>query len=184
MLKKILFSLFSLAFLIYLVLPGPRGISDFPSLPDSTKSTLEGDTIQIPNVAAYFSENYRDFVIPFYSNSYQKKTIMPFRPLRLNYPPEFAFTAIKDQTQSTYLEELVYPLRDSLFVNGMEPFDKDGNTRWVGAGKFRQDGQGFSTKVTLRYYPSAIPVRFIVWLGINLSFIFLWRFSRRIITRA
>jgi hypothetical protein len=40
---------------------------------------------------------------------------------RLNYPPEEAQTIIRDQTRSTYLEEVVHPFRESIFVNGFEP---------------------------------------------------------------
>ena len=70
---KTVFIVFSFLLLVYMIWPGPANISDFKALPNSTKSTLEGDTIQIPNVTAFFSDNYRDFVIPFYKKNYQVK---------------------------------------------------------------------------------------------------------------
>ena len=39
---------------------------------------------------------------------------------RLNYPPEDAQTLIRDQTQATFLEEIVHPMRESLFIAGNE----------------------------------------------------------------
>ena len=181
-LKTVLIIL-SFLLLVYMFIPGPDSITDFPALPDSIKSSLEGDTIQVPNVSAYFSNNYRDFVIPYYYASYQEQTVVPFGPLRLNYPPEFAFVAIKDQTHSTYLEEFVYPLKDSLFINGLEPVEKDGTPRYVGGGRFEMDGRFIDTKVTLRFYPSTLPVRVAVWLGINLSVIVLFIMSKRILSK-
>jgi hypothetical protein len=181
-LKTVLIIL-SFLLLVYMLMPGPDSITDFPALPDSIKSSLEGDTIQVPNVSAYFSNNYRDFVIPHYYDSYKAGTIVPFGPLRLNYPPEFAFAAIKDQTQSTYLEEFVYPLKDSLFINGLEPVEKDGTPRYVGGGRFEMDGRFIDTKVTLRFYPSTLPVRVAVWFGINLSVIVLFIMSKRIFSK-
>ncbi|MDP3733008.1 MAG: hypothetical protein Q8Q91_00560, partial [Candidatus Daviesbacteria bacterium] len=124
--KKI-FLIFSFLLLIYMMWPGLGKIDQFADLPSSEKSKLEGDTIQIPNVSAYFSNNFRDFVVPFYLSNYQNLTKFPFPPMRLNHPPEFSWTAIKRHTDSTYLEELVYPVRDSLYVNGFEPFEETGD---------------------------------------------------------
>lgn len=164
-----------------MIWPSPNSISNFPPLPDSDKSTLEGDTIQIPNVSAYFSNNFREFVIPFYSQSYQKLTNSPFPPLRLNHPPEYSWIAIKKHTDSTYIEELVYPLRDSLYVNGLEPFDEYGQPKWWGATKFEISKNIWLTKVTLRFYPSNILSRIIVWFGIIISTYLLYKFSQKII---
>lgn len=177
----ILYSLFSIAFLIYLVMPGASSIDDFKALPNSALSTLEGDTIQVPDVAGYFSNNYRNFVIPYYLSNFQANTLFPFKPMRLNYPPEEAYSKIKDQTQSTYLEEISYPLRDSLFINGLEPLTESGEPRYQGADKIEYDGIRFSTKVTIRYYSSSIPSRIIMWLGVNLSVVALLFVSRKVL---
>lgn len=161
--------------------PGPSKISDFMALPYSAKSTLEGDTIQIPNVAGYFSDSYREIVVPFYSANYQRKTFLPFGPLRLNHPPEYSWTVIKVNTDSTYLEELTYPLRDSLYVNGFEPFYSDGTPKFWGSIKFNEGGQSFYTKTTLRYYPSSRLVRILVWLGIVTSIYMLTKLGKKIL---
>ncbi len=183
MIKKIVFILFSLALLVYMLLPGTNSILNFQALPHSVKSSLSGDTYQIPNISAFFSNNYRDVVIPFYKSLYGKKNPFFIPPIELNYPPEDAYKAIKDQTQSTYLEEFVYPLRDSVFVNGLEPFTKDGTERYWGAGKFlADDGNSYYTKVTLRYYPSSVVVRLLVWVGIVSSSYFLAKLSKEVLS--
>lgn len=177
---KYIYIIFCVAFLIYMIWPTPTNISDFKALPSSVKSTLEGDTIQIPNVSAYFSNNFRNFVVPFYIANYQKKSLLPFPPLRLNHPPEYSWKVIKVNTDSTYLEELIYPLRDSLFVNGFEPFYEDGSAKFWGSVKF-EIGKGYFTKTTLRFYPSSLIVRLLVWLGIISSILMLYKLGRKII---
>lgn len=179
--SKIIFIFFSFVLLIYLLMPGPSSVDDFPALPSSAKSTLEGDTIQIPNISAYFSDNFRFFVTSFYQENYKKQVLIPFLPIRLNYPPEFAYTAIKDQTRSTFLEEFVYPLRDSLYVTGYEPFYEDGKPKFYGSVKADEEDNIYYNKTTLRYYPSTYLTRLIVWLGIVLSVSFIWKAGRRII---
>lgn len=175
MIGKIVFAAFSLALLVYMVLPGPKLVSDFSSLPGGLKSVEPGDTVQVPNIAAYYSYIYRAEVMAFYKQSYQRLTLFPFLPLRLNYPPEFAYTAIKDQTRSTFLEELIYPLRDSIFVNGFEPFYANGKPKYWGATHIEINGIIFNTKTNIRYYPSPLWVRIVVWAGLNVGLIWLWR---------
>lgn len=164
-----------------MIWPSPRQISDFNALPNSDKSKLAGDTFQIPNIAGYFSNNYRDFVVLFYLANYWQKSFLPFPPLRLNHPPEYSWTVIKKYTDSTYIEELVYPLRDSLFVNGFEPFYSDGDSKYWGSSKFEVDGHSWYTKVTIRYYPSKLIVRILVWIGITTSIYFLYKLGKRIL---
>lgn len=178
--KKIFYS-FSVLLFIYMLWPGPSKISDFMALPNGSKSNLEGDTIQIPNVAAYFSDTFREIVVPFYSANYQRKTFLPFGPLRLNRPPEYSWTVIKKHTDSTYLEELVYPLRDSLYVNGFEPFYPDGTPKFWGSTKFDVSGQNFYTKTTLRFYPSKVITRILVWFGIMTSIYLLFKMGKKIL---
>lgn len=180
--KFSIFLISSFLLLVYMLWPGPSKISDFKALPNSDKSKLEGDTIQIANVAAYFSDNFREFVVPLYSNVYQGSSRLPFPPLRLNYPPEFSWVAIKKHTDSTYLEELVYPLRDSLYINGFEPFYSDGQPKFWGATKFEVDNHSWYTKTTIRFYPSSTWAKILVWLGITLSILFIYRLSKRIIS--
>ncbi len=178
---KNLYIVFSVLLLIYMLVPGPSSIENFKSLPNSDKSTLAGDTVQIPNVSAYFSDNFRDFVVPFYFQNYKEKTWLPFPPLKLNHPPEFSWNVIKRHTDSTYFEEIVYPLRDSLYVNGYEPFYEDGSPKFWGSAKLNEGKNLWFTKTTLRFFPSSPIVKFIVWLGISVSILFLYKLGRKII---
>lgn len=180
--KKFFFAGFSALLLIYLILPGPYEVNQFPPLPNSIKSELPGDTWQVPNIAGYFSNNYRKVVTPYYRQYYKWLTWVPFSPIRLNYPPETAFTFVKDQTQSTYLEEYVYPLRDSIFVNGFEPFYENGQPKYWGSTRFQPtDIHVFETKTLIRYYPSSIWSRLIVWLGINITIYLTYKLGKEIL---
>lgn len=178
---KYVFIFFSVLLLIYILWPSPQKISQFSLLPNSAKSTLEGDTIQIPNVAAYFSNNFREFVIPFYFENYQKLHLLPFPPLKINHPPEYSWEVIKKHTDSTYLEEFVYPLRDSLYVNGLEMYYPDGTAIFYGAPKLTEEGKEWFTKTTLRFYPSNILVRIIVYFFIIISIFLLYKLGKQII---
>ncbi len=180
---RLVFFSFSFLFFFYLVWPfEPKSISDFYPLPQSIKSNLSGDTIEVPNISAYFSDNYRGFVTKYYRNQFQYMTKFPFPPIVLNHPPEYAFDYIKDQTHSTYLEEYVYPWRGRLFVNGLEPLDeKTKEPRYKGATKFEVGDMFYETKVTLRYYPTPVWARVVVWLGVNLIFLLLFSFTKDLI---
>ena len=180
MIKKLYLLFFGLLF-IYMVMPGPSQISDFKALPTSDKSKLAGDTFQIPNVSGYFSNNFRKFVVSFYLTNYWQKTFLPFPPIRLNYPPEYSWVAIKKHTDSTYLEELIYPLRDSVYINGFEPFYEDGTSKFWGASTFNIEKNSWFTKTTLRFYPSLLGARILVWLGITLSAFWIIKLSKKII---
>ena len=112
MLKKILITLLitlNIVIIYYLYLPLP-GISD---LPDSTKSDLPGDTVQIPNVSAYFTNLSRDQIISFYRLQFTS----PFT-IEINHPPEKSKQIILDTTQSYYFYEFYIPFKGSLYVNG------------------------------------------------------------------
>ncbi|OGE30259.1 hypothetical protein A3C59_04750 [Candidatus Daviesbacteria bacterium RIFCSPHIGHO2_02_FULL_36_13] len=176
-----IFKTFAVILLIYMLWPGSKGISDFKPLPDSAKSTLSGDTVQIPNVSAYFSYQFRNFVIPFYYKNFQEASHFPFPPLKLNHPPEYSWTVIKKPTDTTYLEEFIYPLRDSLYINGFENHHPDGSKVFYGSPELREDGKLWYTKTTLRLYTSNILVRILVWFGIVFSFIYISKLGRSIL---
>lgn len=180
MLNKVFLS-FAFLLLVYLIAPGPGSISQFEPLPNSAKSDLAGDTWQIPNVSAYFSDNYRGLTTKFYKDRLQKNTWFFFPPKRLNYPPEESFIYIKKHTDSTYLEEYVYPMRESIFVNGFEPFYEDGQPKYWGASGFDIGDKRYYTKATLRLYPSPLWARLVVWIGVLGSIWALWKIGRRVV---
>lgn len=176
----------SLLFLIYMVFPyGPSKIEDFSDLPESIRSQLDGDTWQVQNLKAFFSNNYRNYSTNYYYKEYWRLSRFPFPPIKLNHPPEYAFFAIKDQTQSTYLEEYTYPFHGSLYVNGLEPFDeRTKESRYPAGSYFTADGHKLETKVIIRYYPTGIFSRIIVWIGVNMSLIFLYHLGNKVFKNA
>ena len=151
---SILYVLFSAIFLWYLAIPGPT----FPTPPsDASISHEPGDT-EDPLRRAYFTNFTREEVMANYKNQFEKSTLFGFKipTYRLNYAPEEAQSIIRDQTRSTFLEEVVHPFRESVFINGFEPKEaKDAVV--INAVQWRQ-------KITVRFVPSGLIVRLVVGL--------------------
>ncbi len=183
MIKRIVLICFFLLGLIYLIVPGPTSINNILPLPDSKKSAEPGDSIQVPNIAAYFSDNRRQAVTAFYREQFSYINILGFKipALRFNHPPEDAYTYIRDQQPSTYLEEYSYPLRDSIYVNGFEPFDLNGKPYRRGATLILIDSRYYISKTTLRYYGSNVFLRVFIYLLIWFSLWALFRLYKKIL---
>ena len=82
MIKKILvalFCIFNIFAIVYLISPTPT----LPDLVNSVKSDEPGDTVQLKNVSAYYTNMTRTEVMNFYKAYYSG----PFRII-LNHPPE------------------------------------------------------------------------------------------------
>ncbi len=141
----VLYLVLGLAFLGYLLVP-PH---DFPNPPlDSVQSNEFADK-ETPLRRAYFTNLTRGEVINYYKSQFG---YLP--SLRLNYPPEESQTLIRDQTRSTFLEELVHPFRESLYINGFEPKeDKD---------KINIAGVPWRQKIIIKYVPSSAILRIVV----------------------
>lgn len=197
---KAFFLAFAVLGFIYMGLPSPKSIDSFPPLPQSLKSVEPGDTYQVPDIAAYYSNKFRLFVTNYYRKSYQNLTFLPTKPLRLNHPPEYSYQVIKVQTLSTFLEEFVYPMRDSLFVNGFEPFYqlnceltkppscppgtnyvKQRQPKYIGATNIVVDGVFYDSKTIIRYYHSSVLARLLIWGGICLVVYALWKVGKKVI---
>jgi len=147
---NILLVLFSVALLYYLLLPN----YEFPAPPPGSLQSDEPADSETPLRRAYFTDYSREETMAWYKNQIGWG-------IRLNYPPEDAQTLIRDQTRSTFLEEIVRPFRESLYVNGFEPTnDKDAII--IGGRHFRQ-------KIIIRFVPSSVFVRVGVFAGIILA---------------
>jgi len=148
--------------LIYLAPQAPNT----PDLVPSTRSTEEGDTIQNPDQKGFYTNLTRQEAIAQMQSKYSLrlfgKTIPSFR---LNYRPEEAFEMVRDQLKSSYLEEIVYPLRDSLFVNGWEPENAPlyANTPKDKIPALFFDNVVYFSKVTIKPNHSTLFSRFFVW---------------------
>lgn len=163
---RIIYFCLSLIFIFYLAVPSPS----FPEpLPDALQSDEPADT-ETPLRRGYFTDMTRDEVMEHYFNQFSwSKINIPLITYRLNYPPEEAQILIRDQTRSTFLEEIVHPFRESIFVNGFEPIeDKD---------LIRVDGKLWRQKVIVRYYPSNTFVRLIIGVVTSILSLLVIEFS-------
>lgn len=146
---KLIFSIFSLAFIFYLLLPN----SGFPKpLSDAIQSNEPGDT-ESPLIRAYFTNFTREEVMSHYQSQLKYSSFLNFvlPTYRLNYPPEEAHTIIRDQTRSTFLEEIVHPFRESVFINGFKP-DNPKDAIIINDKYWHQ-------KINVRYIPSSPLIR-------------------------
>ncbi len=147
---------------IYLSLPTPA----LPDLRDSGRSDEEGDTWQNPDQKGFYSNLTRGEVLSDIQSKSQIKIFGFVLPsYRLNYPPEEAFTKVRDQTKSNYLEEIVYPLRNSTFVNGWEPkkAPENANVDPEEITEISLHGVAYDAKITLRPVDSLIWARLLIW---------------------
>ena len=169
---------------IYLVLPEPS----VPGLPDSFKSTEPGDTVEIAGVSAYYTNLSRREVIDFYRKnlSWSPFLKIPLITYTLNHPPEYARETIRDTLHSNFYEELVHPLRISLFINGWTLSEDLAYQKEAKDGKkptldFFIDGKNYKTKITLYYVSSLLWGRILIWTGSLVVFLLLVRLLSNII---
>lgn len=156
MIKKILIAVFiilNLLAIVYLISPTPK----LKNLPNSIKSNEPGDTVQIPNVSAYYTNLSRTEVMNFYKANYTGLFL-----IRLNHPPEKAKEIIKSTIQSYYFEEFILPFKESLYVNGFE-WENDVFTKPEKRikNKLIYENKEFKSKITIRTFPTSIPKRLI-----------------------
>lgn len=160
-LLKIIYGFLGLSFVFYLITP----LNSFPQPPEAVLTSNEPADQETPLRRGYYTDLSRAEILTHYQNQ--------FGGFRLNYPPEEAQTLVRDQTQSTFLEELNHPLRESLYINGFEP-EISGKTDWqplvVSEKVWRQ-------KITIRHITSALWLRLFVGFGIWLA---LWILLRQL----
>ncbi|MBP9818195.1 hypothetical protein KBC75_05645 [Candidatus Shapirobacteria bacterium] len=168
MIKKVLlclFILFNLLFGYYLWLPVPVP----PDLPNSAKSNLPGDTVQLKNVSAYYTNLSRAEVVNFYKANYGG-----YLRIILNHPPERSKEVIRDTTQSYYLQEFILPFKESLFINGYEwasdVFTKPEKRQ---QNKLIFEEKEYKAKITLKTFPVTLLNRYLTFFSTELGIIFI-----------
>jgi hypothetical protein len=172
---KFIWFIFNIFFVLYLISPTPV----IKNLPNSVKSTLPGDTTQLKNVSGYFTNLSRTEVMNFYQSFYTG----PFL-IRLNHPPEKSKTIFRDTMQSYYLEELVLPFKESLFINGFE-WEKDVFTKPEKriVNKLTYNGISYSAKITIRIFPTPIINRLLTFFFVETSIILIFYIYRRLLQK-
>jgi hypothetical protein len=173
--KKLILIFFNLLFIWYLITPPPV----LKDIPNTVRSNLPGDTVQLKNVSAYFGNVTRTEVINFYKANYNGL----FR-IQLNHPPEKAQVIIRDTTQSYYLEEFVLPFKESIFINGYEwqndVFTKPENRF---ANKMIYDGIEYQAKITIKKFPTTVAQRLISFFITEISVILIFLIYKQILTK-
>lgn len=143
-LKAILF-VFFLLLLIYVYPPSP----EFPKPPEGSVQSNEPADVESSLRRGYYTNLNREEVISHYQQEFNKGFTV-YTP-RLNYPPEDAPLLIRDQTKSTFLEELAHPLRESIYINGFEPKSEEYAQYF--------NGVRYNQKIIVRYVPSSSWIR-------------------------
>lgn len=122
----------------YLLVPAP----DFPPPPPDSLRSVEPGDMESNYRRAYYTNYSRSEILDYYYRVFK----IPGIQYLLNYPPEQAYTLIRDQTRSSWLQEIVHPLRESVYINGYYP-TKPTEQIFIG-------GVHYFNKITVRYIPS------------------------------
>lgn len=168
MLKKLfllLLAFLSVVAVVYVIAPD----REFPAPPPGSVQSMEDADTETPMRRAYFTDYTREEVIAHYKDQFAMKILgINIPSLRLNYPPEEAQTLIRDQTRSTFLEELVYPLRESFYINGFKPKEAKDEIWYKGV--------HYEQKIIVRSVPSNVSTRLLIVAGIIIAIAFVVRF--------
>lgn len=143
---------FSLAFVIYLLVPNPPLP---PPMPDSLVSPEPADRAFLLR-PAYFNQKNREQTTQHYENYLANNPFpgMSLLTYRLNYPPEDSSFLVRPHMYSSYLEEVVHPFRESLYINGFSPTEPKDDIRIYGV--------RYNQKVTVKYVPSSVYSRLLI----------------------
>ena len=164
---KIVYILFTGFLLAYLALPSP----EFPkNLPESIQSDEPAD-VETPLRKSYFSDWERTLISNYYKDQFGPGiTSSGIWSIHQNYPPEEATILIRDQTRSSFLEEFVHPMRESLYVNGYDA-SKNKDIIYVSAKNWKH-------KITVKMVETSIWSRLLQGLLIVIYLPFLYRFIK------
>jgi len=147
-----LFAIFSMAFIVYLLLPAPA----LPPPPPNSLTSPEPADRAFSLRPAYFNQDDRKQTMDYYKNyfvNYPHKGVALFT-YRLNYPPEDSSFLVRPHMYSSYLEEVVHPFRESLFINGFSPKEQKDDI-WI-------YGVHYNQKITVKYIPSSLYPRLLI----------------------
>lgn len=134
---------------------------EFPEPPPDSIASQEPADLESPLRRGYFTNYSRAEVISWYENQFNHSSFLEIKlpTLILNYPPENAQTIIRDQTSSSYLQELAHPFRESVYINGFQPPSSNGLPA------FNVEGKTWQQKIIIKYVPSNIWLREIIFIA-------------------
>ncbi len=148
--------------LVYLLAPTPS----LPELSNAVLSNEPGDTVQNPDQRGYYTNSSRQQVLSEIQKNFKINFLGYKIPsYRLNFRPEEAGELVRDQLKSNYLEEIIYPLHSSVFVNGWEPKKSPAyaNKQSLEVPDISIYGVPYEAKITLKPTTSTSPLRVFVW---------------------
>lgn len=155
-LLKVLIVILFVPLFYYVSIPNPP----FPKPPTDAVQSKEPADTESQFRRAYFTNLTREEVINHYKKEFNNGFNI-YTP-RLNYPPEESATVIRDQTRSTYLEEIVHPFRESIYISGFEP-KSEKDTIII-------DKVNWNQKIIVKYVSSTIYARvFVLFLTLVVS---------------
>lgn len=150
---KIFYIVFFFILLLYVIVPAP----EFPLPPKDSLQSNEPADLETPLRRSYFTNFTRDEVMDHYKDQLSKSiflgVVLPI--YTFNYPPEEAQVIIRDQTHSTFLEEIVSPFRMSVFINGYE-------LKTIHGVDFFVDNKYWRQKIIVKYVESYIGIRILI----------------------
>lgn len=154
--------------LFYVLLPNPG----FPEPPANSLQSNEPADVETSLRRGYYTNLSREEVLKYYQGQLKKSAFLNISlpTYRLNYPPEEAQVIIRDQTKSTFLEEIVHPLRESFYINGYEPKEPQNI--------IEVDGKIWRQKIIVRYIPSNTLARLSVIL---ISMVLTWIVTKQFV---
>lgn len=132
---------------IYLSPPLP----EFPKPPKDSLVSNEPADLESIYRKSYFTNLTRDEIMNYYDKEFKG-----WISFRLDQRREDAYSVIRDQTPSSYIEEIVQPGRGSLYINVYVP-DKPTD-------QINRNGIHYLNKVTIHYMPSHVVSRLTAWL--------------------
>lgn len=157
----LIFFLLAIVMAFYVLPKSP----EFPKPPNDAVQSNEPADIESTDRRGYYTNLTREEIIKHYENEFNVVNGFDIYTPRLNYPPEEAPALIRDQTKSTYLEEIVHPLRESIYINGFEPQTNEYAQYF--------DGKKWNQKIIVRYVRGPIWVRIFTVFGASMLAYFL-----------
>lgn len=144
-----IFLISSVAFIIYLIIPAP----ELPPSPPRSVQSPEPADVKFIFRPAYFTDFARQETLNHYTSYFSRSPLnnIYLPTYRLNYPPEDSSTLVRAHVMTSYLEELVHPFREYIYINGFKPSVAKDDI-WHG-------GIHFEQKITIRYVTSSVAVR-------------------------
>ena len=152
----------------YVLLPNPS----FPEPPANSFQSNEPADVETGLRRGYYTDLSREEILKYYQDQLGKSAFLNISlpTYRLNYPPEEDQFIIRDQTKSTFLEEIVHPFRESFYINGYEPKEPQNI--------IEVDGKIWKQKVIVKFVPSNTLLRVFISL---ITMVLIWVVAERFV---